>query len=44
MGLVNFVTSVDKTTGLILLVFSIFVSTGTFLGTVSISKKYHKTN
>ena len=38
MGLVNFVTSADKTTGLILLIFSIFVSTGTFLATVSISK------
>jgi len=42
MGLVNFVTSVDKTTGLILLIFSIFVSTGTFLATVSISKSITK--
>jgi len=42
MGLVNFVTSVDKTTGLVLLIFSIFVSTGTFLGTVSISKSITK--
>lgn len=38
MGLVNFVTSVDKSTGLILLVFSVFVATGTLLGTVYISK------
>ena len=38
MGLVNFVTSVDKATGLILLIFSILVSTGTFLATISISK------
>jgi len=42
MGLVNFVTSVDETTGLILLIFSIFVATGTFLGTVSISKSITK--
>ena len=42
MGLVNFVTSADKSTGLILLVFSIFVATGTFLGTVSISKSITK--
>jgi len=38
MGLVNFVTSVEETTGLILLVFSVFVSIGTLLGTVYISK------
>ncbi len=38
MGLVNFITSADKSTGLILLIFAILVSTGTFLGTVSISK------
>ncbi len=42
MGLVNFVTSADETTGLILLIFSIFVATGTFLGTVSISKSITK--
>ncbi len=38
MGLVNFVTSVDKSTGLILLIFSVFVAIGTLLGTVYISK------
>ncbi len=38
MGLVNFVTSVDKSTGLILLAFSVFVAIGTLLGTVYISK------
>jgi len=38
MGLVNFVTSIDESTGLILLIFSIFVATGTLLGTVYISK------
>ena len=38
MGLVNFVTSVDESTGLILLIFSVFVATGTLLGTVYISK------
>ena len=42
MGLVNFATSADKSTGLILLIFSIFVATGTFLGTVSISKSITK--
>ena len=42
MGLVNFATSADKSTGLILLLFSIFVATGTFLGTVSISKSITK--
>jgi len=42
MGLVNFATSADKSTGLILLIFAIFVSTGTFLGTVSISKSITK--
>ena len=36
MGLVNFVTSVDESTGLILLIFSVFVATGTLLGTVYI--------
>jgi len=38
MGLVNFVTSVEKSTGLILLIFSVFVAAGTLLGTVYISK------
>ena len=38
MGLVNFLTSVDESTGLILLIFSIFVATGTLLGTVYISR------
>ena len=38
MGLVNFLTSVEESTGLILLVFSIFVATGTLLATVHISK------
>ncbi len=38
MGIVNFVTSVEKSTGLILLIFSVFVATGTLLGTVYISK------
>ncbi len=42
MGLVNFVTSVDKSTGLILLIFSVFVATGTLLGTVYISKSITK--
>ena len=42
MGLVDFVTSADKSTGLILLVFSIFVATGTLLGTVHISKSITK--
>ncbi len=38
MGLVNFITSVEESTGLILLIFSVFVATGTLLGTVYISK------
>ncbi len=42
MGLVNFVTSVDKSTGLILLAFSVFVAIGTLLGTVYISKSITK--
>lgn len=42
MGIVNYLTSIDKTTGLILLVFSIFVATGTLLGTVYISKSITK--
>jgi len=42
MGLVNFATSADESTGLILLIFAIFVSTGTFLATVSISKSITK--
>ncbi|MEK0339088.1 MAG: HAMP domain-containing sensor histidine kinase [Nitrosopumilus sp.] len=42
MGLVNFITSVDNSTGLILLIFSIFVAIGTLLATVSISKSITK--
>jgi len=42
MGLVNFITSVEKSTGLILLIFSVFVATGTLLGTVYISKSITK--
>ncbi len=38
MGLVNFISADDKSTGLVLLIFSIFVATGTLLGTVYISK------
>jgi len=37
MGIVNFLTSVDESTGVILLIFSVFVATGTLLGTVHIS-------
>jgi len=42
MGIVNFITSVDKSTGLILLIFSVFVATGTLLGTVYISRSITK--
>ncbi len=42
MGIVNFVTSVDKSTGLILLIFSIFAAIGTLLVTVYISKSITK--
>ncbi len=42
MGVVNFVTSIDKSTGLILLIFSVFVAAGTLLGTVYISKSITK--
>jgi signal transduction histidine kinase len=42
MGLVNFVTSVEESTGLILLIFSVFVATGTLLGTVYISNSITK--
>jgi len=42
MGLVNFVTLVDKSTGLTLLIFSILVAVGTLLGTVYISKSITK--
>ncbi|AFS82768.1 integral membrane sensor signal transduction histidine kinase [Candidatus Nitrosopumilus sediminis] len=38
MGIVNFLTSVEETTGLIMLIFSIFVATGTLLATVNISR------
>jgi signal transduction histidine kinase len=37
MGIVNFLTSVEQSTGTILLIFSVFVATGTLLGTVHIS-------
>jgi len=42
MGLVNFATSVEKSTGLILLIFSVLVAASTFLGTVYISKSITK--
>ncbi len=42
MGIVNFITSVDKSTGLILLIFSVFVASGTLLGTVYISNSITK--
>jgi len=42
MGIVNFLTSVDESTGMILLVFSVFVATGTLLGTVHISTSITK--
>ena len=42
MGIVNYLTSVEKTTGMILLIFSIFVATGTLLGTVYISRSITK--
>jgi len=42
MGVVNFLTSVDESTGMILLVFSVFVATGTLLGTVHISTSITK--
>ena len=42
MGLVNFISADDKSTGLILLIFSVFVATGTLLGTVYISKSITK--
>jgi len=38
MGIVNFLTSAEETTGMILLIFSVFVATGTLLATVNISK------
>lgn len=42
MGIVNYLTSVEQTTGMILLIFSIFVATGTLLGTVYISRSITK--
>ena len=42
MGIVNFLTSVDESTGVIMLVFSVFVATGTLLGTVHISTSITK--
>lgn len=42
MGIVNFLTSVDESTGMILLIFSVFVATGTLLGTVHISTSITK--
>ena len=42
MGIVNFLTSVDKSTGMILLIFSVFVAIGTMLGTVHISNSITK--
>jgi len=38
MGIVNFLTSVEESTGMVLLIFSVFVATGTLLATVNISK------
>lgn len=38
MGIVNFLTSVEESTGMIFLIFSVFVATGTLLATVNISK------
>ena len=42
MGIVNYLTSTEDTTGLILLIFSVFVATGTLLGTVYISRSITK--
>jgi len=42
MGIVNFITSIDNSTGLILLIFSVFVASGTLLGTVYISNSITK--
>ena len=42
MGLVNYLTSADQATGVILLVFSILVAAGTLLGTVYISNSITK--
>ena len=42
MGLVNYLTSADQATGVILLVFSILVAVGTLLGTVYISNSITK--
>ena len=42
MGIVNFLTSVDESTGMIMLIFSVFVATGTLLGTVHISTSITK--
>lgn len=42
MGIVNYLTSVEQITGMILLIFSIFVATGTLLGTVYISRSITK--
>ena len=38
MGIVNFLTSIEESTGMVLLIFSVFVATGTLLATVNISK------
>ncbi|MCV0430103.1 HAMP domain-containing sensor histidine kinase [Nitrosopumilus sp.] len=42
MGIVNFLTSIEESTGMILLIFSVFVATGTLLGTVHISTSITK--
>ncbi|WP_299290379.1 cell wall metabolism sensor histidine kinase WalK [Nitrosopumilus sp.] len=42
MGIVNYLTSVEGVTGVILLIFSVFVATGTLLGTVYISRSITK--
>ncbi|MCJ8306591.1 MAG: HAMP domain-containing histidine kinase [Nitrosopumilus sp.] len=42
MGIVNYITSPDKSTGIILLIFSVLVAIGTLLATVYISKSITK--
>lgn len=42
MGIVNYISSIDKSTGMILLMFSIFVAAGTLLSTVYISRSITK--
>ncbi|MBM2820233.1 MAG: integral rane sensor signal transduction histidine kinase [Nitrosarchaeum sp.] len=42
MGLVNYITAVESSTGIILLIFATAVSAGTLLSTVYISKSITK--